>query len=194
MGEALSPSRWTGQTAPLTALLSFALLAGDVLLPVPASLVMVANGALFGLGAGALLSTLGGLAASLLGYALGHRLRAVVDRLVPDEVARSQEALERWGLAAVALSRPLPLLAETVAVAAGAAGFRMGRFAVGSLLGTLPAAMVFAALGAAGAQGTPLPLLVAAYVVTALLTVGVERRLRRPPAAGRSGDGVSGAE
>src|SRR5687767_6727372 len=49
------------------------LLGVDVLLPVPSSVVMIGNGVLFGVVAGGLLSVLGGLISSALGYYLGAR-------------------------------------------------------------------------------------------------------------------------
>ena len=54
----------------LAAVLGVALLVADVAVPVPASLVMLANGALFGLLPGAALSLLGGVGATVVGFAV----------------------------------------------------------------------------------------------------------------------------
>ena len=43
----------------------------DVILPIPASLIMVAHGALFGIAAGGLLSAVGCIASAFFGHALG---------------------------------------------------------------------------------------------------------------------------
>ncbi len=49
------------------------LLIGDVVLPVPSSLVMLAHGALFGAGLGTLLSLLGTVGAAVAGVWIGRR-------------------------------------------------------------------------------------------------------------------------
>ena len=59
----------------LAAVLGVALLVADVAVPVPASLVMLAHGALFGLLPGAALSLLGGVGATAVGFAVGRRGR-----------------------------------------------------------------------------------------------------------------------
>lgn len=70
---ALSGLRASGPV--LGALASIALLTVDVFLPVPSSVIMVANGALYGPWLGAALSLLGGLGATAVGYGSGlwHR-------------------------------------------------------------------------------------------------------------------------
>jgi uncharacterized membrane protein YdjX (TVP38/TMEM64 family) len=69
-----------GEAGAGAAALSLALLAGDVLLPVPSSGVMVANGTLFGPVGGSLLSLAGSELAALLGYWLCRRGGALLDR------------------------------------------------------------------------------------------------------------------
>ncbi|MGH9672876.1 MAG: hypothetical protein ACRD44_06805, partial [Bryobacteraceae bacterium] len=59
----------------VAAAVSFGLLAGDILLPVPSSLVMLANGAVFGIIPGAILSIAGSLSAAMAGFWLGRRGR-----------------------------------------------------------------------------------------------------------------------
>src|SRR5215203_140862 len=67
------------------AAIGIGLLIADIFLPVPASLIMVANGALFGIAGGTLLSLTGGLAASAVGFAVGRRGSAALHRFVPEE-------------------------------------------------------------------------------------------------------------
>jgi uncharacterized membrane protein YdjX (TVP38/TMEM64 family) len=55
------------------ALVGVGLLVGDVVLPVPSSLVMLAHGALFGVVLGALLSLVGTVGAALVGVWIGRR-------------------------------------------------------------------------------------------------------------------------
>ena len=99
------------------ALASFALLAGDAVLPVPASALMLLDGALFGPLAGALPSLAGAEAAALLGWAIGHRGGAPLRRAVRPAAAAGVDAfVRRDGALAIVLTRPVPVLAETAAI------------------------------------------------------------------------------
>ena len=50
------------------------------------------------------------------------------------------------------LTRPIPLLAETVAIMAGASPLSWGRMALAALVGSLPPALLYALTGAAVAN------------------------------------------
>jgi uncharacterized membrane protein YdjX (TVP38/TMEM64 family) len=131
------------------ALLTVALLTVDAVLPVPASLVMVASGALYGTVTGALLALLGRVLAALAGYAIGRRGGPLVARLVPrDGRDRADELLRRWGAMAIVLTRPVPLLAETMTILAGASSVGWGRVALAALVGSIPEAVLYAGTGA----------------------------------------------
>jgi uncharacterized membrane protein YdjX (TVP38/TMEM64 family) len=143
------PTPWMQHGGVLAASLGVALLIADVLLPVPSSLVMVAHGALFGVVGGTLLSLLGSLGAALFGFAIGRRGGTLLERLVrPAERDRANRILARWGGLAVVVSRPIPILAETVAIMAGASSLGWGRLTVAALVGSLPPALLYALTGA----------------------------------------------
>lgn len=144
------PTPWMRQGGILAGTLGVGLLIADVLLPVPSSLVMVAHGALFGVLKGTLLSLLGSMGAALVGFAIGRRGGKLLDRLVtPAERARADQILARWGALAVAVTRPVPLLAETVAIMAGASPLGWRRMALASMVGSLPPSLMYALTGAA---------------------------------------------
>lgn len=125
------------------------LLVADVLLPVPSSLVMIAHGALFGLVPGALVSLIGALGAAAFGFALGRGAGGRLERwLSPEERSRADRLLRRWGLLAVVVTRPVPILAESVAIFAGASPLRWPSFLLAALLGNLPSCLLYAATGA----------------------------------------------
>ena len=144
------PGPWlAGRGAPAAAL-GVGLLVADVLLPVPSSLVMIANGAAFGVLGGTALSLAGGLGAALFGFAIGRRGGPLVERLVPaEERARVGRVVERWGALAVVVTRPVPLLAETTAIMVGASHVGWLRVALAALAGSLPPALLYALTGAA---------------------------------------------
>lgn len=97
------------------------LLIGDVVLPVPSSLVMLAHGALFGVGLGTLLSLLGTVGAAVAGVWIGRRSERLLG-VSAGERRRAQDLVDRWGAVAVVATRPVPVLAEAVVIMAGAAG------------------------------------------------------------------------
>lgn len=174
------PETWQRHASPTVAFASVALLGADVVLPVPASLVMTANGALFGLLPGAALSTAGGTTSALLGYGLG---RALQRRGRPGPLGDSAPALARFfdrhGTLALVLSRPVPIAAEVVAILAGCAHARPSRFLPAVAAGSLATALPYAVAGSrAAATGAWVPLLLA--LVIAALAWGSGRLLHRP--------------
>lgn len=153
VGLLTDPAPWLSRGGAAAACVGVGLLVADVLLPVPSSLVMVSHGALFGVTAGTLLSLAGSAGAALFGFAAGRRGGRLLERLVtPDERARADRLLKRWGTLAVIVTRPVPLLAETVAVMAGTSSMGWGRMALAALAGSLPPALLYAMTGAAVAN------------------------------------------
>jgi uncharacterized membrane protein YdjX (TVP38/TMEM64 family) len=125
------------------------LLGVDVLLPVPSSVVMIGNGVLFGVVMGGLLSVLGGLISSGLGYYLGARSERLVAKFTGRaDQARARAFVEKYGYAAIVASRPIPVLAEAVAIISGSLGLRLGRVLVSSLVGLVPVSFVYSVTGA----------------------------------------------
>jgi uncharacterized membrane protein YdjX (TVP38/TMEM64 family) len=145
-----NPAGWLPGNGPPAAAAGVGLLIADVVLPIPASLVMITNGALFGVAAGTALSLLGGVGSAVAGYGLGrYGGRALLRRVCSDaERARADRLVRRWGLLAIAATRPVPLLAETAVVVAGTSGLGLFRTTVAAAVGVLPAAAVYAVAGA----------------------------------------------
>jgi uncharacterized membrane protein YdjX (TVP38/TMEM64 family) len=143
------PSAYLGRGGIFAAALSFSLLVADVFLPVPSSIVMIANGALFGVATGTALSLAGSLGAAALGFAVGRRSGRLIERLVSaDEKLRADALLARWGALAIVVTRPLPLLAETVAILAGASPLGWGALLGATFAGALPPCLLYALTGA----------------------------------------------
>jgi uncharacterized membrane protein YdjX (TVP38/TMEM64 family) len=144
------PTPWLRHRSLLAATLGVGLLIADVLLPVPSIPVMVAHGALFGILGGTLLSLAGSVGATLFGFSIGRRGGRFFERLVtPEERARADDLLRRWGALAIIVTRPVPLLAETVAIVAGTSTLSWGRTTLAALAGSLPPALLYAITGAA---------------------------------------------
>ncbi len=145
-----APGPWLDSGGTSAALVGLGLLWIDVLLPVPSSLVMVSNGALFGVVGGTALSLLGGLGAGLFAFYLGRRGGRLFDRLVPAaERAKADSLLARYGSVAIIATRPVPLLAETVGILAGASKpMSWGQVALATVVGNVPPALAYALTGA----------------------------------------------
>ena len=135
----------------LAALIGVGLLVADVLIPVPASVIMIAHGVLFGVVLGTALSLAGSVAAAAVGFGIGRRGGRWLERLVSeDERAQADALLERWGMVAIIASRPVPIVAESVAILAGTSSMGWAKLLVASALGSIPAAVAFAIVGARG--------------------------------------------
>lgn len=143
------PSEWLNSRGILPAAIGVLLLVADIWLPVPSSIIMTANGALFGVLIGTLLSITGSLGASLLGFGIGRAGSNMLRRLVTaTEYERSELLMKRWGITAILITRPVPILAETVAILAGASSLGWARFTIASTVGISPVALLYALAGA----------------------------------------------
>ena len=147
------PTPWMKHGGILAASIGVGLLIADVVLPVPSSIVMVAHGALFGVLWGTVLSLIGSVGAAVFGFAIGRRGGRLLERVVtPAERARASSILARWGTLAIIITRPVPLLAETVAIMAGASSMSWRALVLASIAGSLPPALLYALTGAAVAD------------------------------------------
>lgn len=167
---------------PLSALLSSTFVPGGVL--------AAAAGLLFGVGLGLPISlasaTLAAVAQLLVGR---HLARPQVEALLPPGARRYDELLERRGFFAVVWLRLVPGLPDTpVNYAAGLAKVRPWQMAAGTLVGALPRAFAYVALGGSGGDlastqaKVGLGVLIATGIAGLLLThrqLGRARRARR---------------
>lgn len=129
------------------------LLIADVFLPVPSSVVMVAHGAVFGVVTGSILSLIGSTAAAVTGFAVGRAGNGAIRRFVtPEEHDRAGAMLRRWGVYAIVISRPIPILAETVAILAGSSPLTWRQVFVGGAVGSIVPSVVYAWAGAHAAK------------------------------------------
>jgi uncharacterized membrane protein YdjX (TVP38/TMEM64 family) len=137
------------KAGPLAAVIGVALLIADVVLPVPSSVIMVAHGALFGIAVGSLLSLVGSVGCAIAGFAIGRAGRKTVRRFVNDaEYARVSRLLDRWGMAGIVATRPVPILAEVMAIIAGTTpAVSWWQIIVASTLGSIPPAIAYAVAG-----------------------------------------------
>jgi uncharacterized membrane protein YdjX (TVP38/TMEM64 family) len=147
-----------------------ALLAADVFLPVPSSVIMVLSGAAFGVLWGSVFALVGSVLGEWLGFELVRRFgRRASNRLAGDsDMTEVNRFFERYGAVAVIVSRPLPVVMETMSLVAGLSHMRRRVFLGASLLGTTPIVIVYAYAGAVSREvGSLLPGVVILVTVAA---------------------------
>ncbi len=168
----------TGSSAIVAAII-IGLLVVDLLLPVPSSVVMAVSGMLLGPFIGGIVSFLGAMAAACLGF-WACRLGGAkaYRRLVSEaEVGKSSDWFRRYGVIAIVVSRPIPMLTEILSCLAGLTELPFRTFFFAALLGTLPICFVYSIVGSLGDVGDPWPIV---WISIAIPAVGwlVARRIK----------------
>jgi uncharacterized membrane protein YdjX (TVP38/TMEM64 family) len=177
--------------APMAAALGNLLLVADVLLPVPSSLLMIANGALLGPVWGSVATLISATLGGLVAFWIGRKGSRAVSRFVGrDELSRADRFFHRWGGAAIVLSRPVPIVAEAVGALAGTTTITWTRYALALVLGNLPVAVLYAWAGSSVNQVRNGMLIFAALIGIASLWLLVGR-IRSATRAGGEGTSLS---
>ena len=152
------------------------LLAADVLLPVPSSIVSTAAGVLLGFWRGAAVVFAGMTAGCLLGYAVGSRSSAVARRIIgEDGLVRAADLVRRYGDWALVVCRPVPVLAEASVIFAGLAHAPFGRFVALTALANLGIAAGYSAMGAFSMRVESFLLAFAGALLVPGLAMGIAR-------------------
>ncbi|NQZ67821.1 MAG: VTT domain-containing protein [Lentisphaeria bacterium] len=138
-----------GDTAsPLIGLVIIALLVVDVLLPVASSPLMMASGFFYSFPVASLINLVGCIAAAMTAYYIGRFCSPLMNKLVTVvERDKAERCLNNWGMMAIVLSRPIPVLAETVAILAGYSKMPIKKMLLASVLGNIPHALMYAYAG-----------------------------------------------
>ena len=132
-----------------TAIAAAVLLASDVFLPIPSSIVAAAAGVALGFVRGALTVWIGMSLSCALGYGFGAWSAGAARRFVGDAgMARAGRLAARYGDYALVLCRPIPVLAEASVIFAGIVRRPLGRFARLTTWANAGVAMGYAAIGA----------------------------------------------
>ncbi len=127
------------------------LLAADLFLPIPSSVVSTAAGALLGFPLGVASSFAGMSFGCLLGYLAGARAGAA-RFLNPNEISRLEAASKRHGDWLLILFRAVPVLAEASVLFAGLSRMPFPRFLLLTSLSNLAICSVYSATGALAAK------------------------------------------
>lgn len=144
------------------------LLMSDLVLPVPATIIMSALGLVYGWWLGGLLASAGAFLAGLMAYSACRWLGRPAALWIAGSHAleRGERVFARHGGWLVALSRWMPVLPEAVACLAGLVRMEVRVFAISLACGCVPVGFAFAAIGALG-KSSP----TAAILLSALLPI-----------------------
>ena len=135
----------------MTGLLLTALLAADILVPVPSSLVSTACGMTLGFVGGTGASFAGMSITAVVGYLIGRYASAPAERLIgKNEIALLQTFHRRHGVWLLLALRPVPVLAEASVVFSGLSRHSFPQMLAVVSLGNLAVSAVYAAVGVWG--------------------------------------------
>jgi len=160
-------------------------MAADIVLPVPSSVVATAAGTLLGVGWGSLANLVGLGIGCVIGYAIGAAGRGIAGRVVGSEqLSLAERLFERRGEIVVAVFRPIPVLAEISVVFAGVARMGRTRFALYAMLANVGIAVAYAGIGAWAAAANEMVVAVAASLILPGLAMLAGRLATRSEQAG----------
>jgi uncharacterized membrane protein YdjX (TVP38/TMEM64 family) len=130
------------------------LLMADILLPLPATLIMSALGYLYGTFGGGVISAAGSFMAGSVGYWICYMVgeKAARKLLGEKDYERGTKLAHSVGGWVVALSRWLPVFPEVISCMAGLTRMRPSTFHLALLCGSLPLGFTYAYIGSTGIE------------------------------------------
>ena len=156
------------------------LMAADLFLPIPGTVVISALGLVYGPVWGGLIGAAGAFLAGSMAYWLCRQLGQKAARFLLGErdFERGEQFFGRVGGLVVAFSRWLPLLPEVIACMAGLVRMPAATFHLALACGALPLGLAFGYIGSMGIE-RPMLTLVLSAVAPVFLWLGTQMILRR---------------
>lgn len=169
------------QASPWLLVLVMVALAVDILLPIPSSGVCTLAGGVAGIMPATIASFVGLSLGALFGYALTYRWGEwLARRLCSDEDWLTMKKLmHEYGVSILAISRPLPLLAEAAVLVAGTLRLPLRLFLWPVLVTNFLLALLYSCLGAWFSTAQSLPWAIAISLVVPI-GLGIVARLWAP--------------
>ncbi|KWT64987.1 hypothetical protein APY04_3075 [Hyphomicrobium sulfonivorans] len=167
------------------AAIGIALLVADLLLAIPSALVIALMGGLIGGAAATIAGTIGLSLACVWGFMLGRsfgRDFSSADDREQKEFSTATGLLKQYGLLALVVARPVPILAEISVIAAAALGMSAAPVLITTTLANLGIAALYAFVGATAEGWLGIALVFAAATTLpalALLTMHFIRQRKR---------------
>ncbi|MCK6590336.1 MAG: VTT domain-containing protein [Polyangiaceae bacterium] len=156
---------------------------------------LIASGVLFGPFVGFALSVVADLMSAVIGYSLARGTARVWVRTLLEKRPKARRLVmilaEKKGITTIAILRMMPIAHYTLCnYVAGVAGVRPGPFLVGTVIGLIPAAVLYAFLGDSllrPGSGKFL-VMVSLIAISVVLSLIVGRRMLTEPGAGTGTD------
>jgi uncharacterized membrane protein YdjX (TVP38/TMEM64 family) len=163
--------------APVVAAVVIGLLATDVFLPVPSSVVATLAGYQLGVIGGTIAVWSGLTLGAVIGFALARWLgpRFVAWMTRHSDLARTQRLTDRFGPLILVLGRGVPVLAEASVLLLGMHGLSWRRFLPPVLLANLGLAVAYAAFGEVAEKNGLLPLALGVSIALPVVMVALFR-------------------
>lgn len=193
--EAAAVLRGFGLWTPLVSILLMVL--QSVLSPLPGSLVAAANGALYGIWWGTLLSWVGGMAGGLATYALGRGAGNVLAQRWQDTPLwrRLIGVSASRGFWIVLIARMTPIVSlDFIGYLAGMARMPLPSYTLANAIGIIPGMLAYTLIGSELIQGRALSwqIALALLLIVALFVVGRRWLQVETGGEGRGARGVEG--
>lgn len=136
-------------TSFFTAFVIVLLLVADILIPVPASIVMMTSGILFGPVVGGLVVLTGSLTGAILTFQLSRVLgrERVKQWLGNKEYTRVATIMQRYGAPIIIFTRMVPLATESVSAIAGLSQMTRKKFVIVNIIGFVPTVFFYSYTG-----------------------------------------------
>jgi uncharacterized membrane protein YdjX (TVP38/TMEM64 family) len=181
--EALTAWKEEPPAAWIVALAVVVLLATDIFLPIPSSLVSTLAGWQLGAVGGALASWIGMSTGAVIGFALARRWgQPLVAWLTqPADLERTNRLAAQFGPLLLVLGRGVPVLAEATVLLCGLHGLSWRKFLPPVLLSNLGLAIAYAAFGQIAERHQWLPLALGVSIALPVLMVAAFRLISRRP-------------
>jgi uncharacterized membrane protein YdjX (TVP38/TMEM64 family) len=135
------------------------MIAASIAIPVPVTVLMIANGLVFGIWTGMLVSFAGGFGGAVATYIIGHQLGrdAVSHLLSVSSLEAADRAMHRRGGWAIVIGRWIPgIPCDPISYVAGITRMPVVRFLLLTIAGLLPANLATAFVGAEAATDVQL--------------------------------------
>lgn len=163
------------------ALMTVGVLAVDILLPVPSSLVSTFAGSQLGVVAATAASWLGMTAGGVIGFYLAKTFgRPLAARLsTDDDLAQIDQLGRHYGAGVLIVTRALPVLAEAAVLVLGTTALGWRQFLLPVAVSNLGIALVYSLLGHFAQSYGELPLALAASIALPILAATIARRWLR---------------
>ncbi len=132
-------------------IVSFFILASDIILPVPSSIVLYINGYFLGVIAGTIVSLSGLMVGSIIGYYIGKASSTV---FISESNQKANQILRRYGPSAIFLTRGIPILSESICFVCGYNKTTLGHYLLLNLIGYFPVCLLHAIFGNMGYESS----------------------------------------